>query len=135
MGRSYPRRPDLAASAPTREGPPPGGAPPVRRGSSGYGDGATVVAGGPVSEPKRLPRRPPFESAVIRRLTGLRSTIKPSRFRCRGPSCRVRTWQIRCSLPVLAIRHLRENVAFAVNGCVTVVGVPVSGVYVAVTVP
>lgn len=41
---------------------------------------------------------------------------------------------MRCSLWVLAIRHLRENVAFAVNGCVTVVGVPVCGVYVAVPV-
>src|SRR5690242_9493938 len=46
-------------------GAPPGGAPPVRRGSSSYGDGATVVVGGPVSEHKRLPRIPPFGSAVI----------------------------------------------------------------------
>src|SRR5919197_1887133 len=84
------------------------------------------------SEQKRLPSRPPLESAVMVRLTWLRSTIRPSRLRCSGPSCRLSTWQMRFSLATV---HLRASFARAVNGCVTTVGVPVCGVYVATTVP
>src|SRR5919198_2263722 len=74
------------------------------------------------SEQNRLPRRPPFESAVMLRLTLLKSTIRPSRFRWSGPSSRLRTWQIRCWLATV---HLRASLARAVNGWVTTVGVPV----------
>ena len=81
-------------------------------------------------EQNSRPRMPPCELAVIVSTTLLKSTCSPSRFRDNVSSCRVRIWQILCWPP--AANSRRATDARAENGCFTTVGVPDTGVKVAI---